>query len=355
MNSKKKYGIGLVGIGAIAPVHAEAIAELDNARLVSLFSRKIENTRELSEKYYIPEHDDYNNFLNDKKLDIVSICTPSGTHLNYARLAAKAGKHVIIEKPIEVDLIKANEIINVCKKYEVKLAVIYQNRFLNAAQELKSLIQENRLGKIFSAEASIKWFRSQEYYDSAEWRGTKNLDGGGVLINQAIHTIDLLYWLMGDVENIYAKTGTFTHTGIEGEDNAIAVLNFESGALGLINASTSIQPAQPRRIEIHGEKGTAILNGDMLELNLIDTPTEATDVSQKAGASGAADPFSGFLIEPHKRQFEEIITAIDKNETPIVSGEESLKSLAIVTAIYESASINKPVNIDEFLITQLSK
>jgi len=355
MNNGKKHGIGLVGIGAIAPVHAEAITELDNARLVSLFSRKIENTKELSEKYYIPGHDDYNNFLADTKLDVVSICTPSGTHLNYAILAAKAGKHVIIEKPVEADFTKANEIINVCKEYNVKLAVIYQNRFLDASQKLKLIIEENKLGKIFSAKASVKWYRSPDYYNSAAWRGTKKLDGGGVLINQAIHTIDLLYWFMGDVENIYAKTGIFTHSDIEGEDNAVAVLNFKSGALGLINASTSIQPAQPRRIEIHGELGTAILNGDRLELNLAVDDKDLYAISKDTGSSGAADPFSGFSIEPHKRQFEQIINSIDKNETPVVSGEESLKSLAIVTAIYESVSSHRHVNMDEFLTTYLSK
>lgn len=350
MNSKLK--IGIVGVGNIADIHAQALNESSNAKLVSVYSRNKNNVQNFGEKYNISWHTDWDKFISDQNLDAVSICTPNGTHLDYGKKAAEEKKHVIVEKPIEVTIKRAQQLIDACEENDVKLAVIYQSRFLDSISDLKKQFDQNKLGKLFMGDAYIKWYRSQEYYDSGAWRGTIELDGGGVLINQAIHTVDLLQWLMGDVEAIFAQTGTFTHK-LEGEDNAVAALRFKNGAIGVIEASTSVQPAQPRRIEIHGEKGSIVINGDDVEVFIVGESGDKDKTEKEIKSAGASSPFSGFSIEPHKKQFEAIADAINNNETPPVSGKESVKSLAIVKAIYESAKNNANINLDEFIKNSL--
>ena len=226
--------------------------------------------------------------------------------------------------------------------------MIYQSRFIPEIKEIKRKLDEQEIGNLFMCDAYIKWFRDQDYYDSGAWRGTLALDGGGVLINQAIHTIDLLQWFMGDVESIYGKSSTLTHMRLEGEDNAVAVIRYKSGALGVIEGSTSIQPAQPRRIELHGKNGTITLNGDDVKF-LHESVKETDEPEKKSTASGASSPLAGFSVDPHRFQLEAIADAINEGREPPVSGKESLKSLAIVLAIYESSKSNLPVNMDNFL------
>ena len=343
----KKLKIGIIGCGAIADIHAQAIQQSKNAELHSVYSRTEKNVKKCAEKYSVKWHTDWNKFIFDNELDIVSICTPSGNHLDYGEKAAEAGKHIIVEKPIEVTLERAETLIEKCKENNVKLAVIYQSRFIPEIAELKKQLERNIIGNIFMGDAYIKWYRNQEYYDSGKWRGSFNLDGGGVLINQAIHTIDLLQWFMGDVKTVYGKIGTFTHNNIEGEDNAVAVLHYKSGAIGVIEASTSVQPAEPRRIKLHGEKGSIIVEDN--NVKVINNKEPKEDLTKKGEASGAASPLSGFSTEPHKNQFEAIIEAINNNLQPQVSGEESLKSLAIVRAIYESSRLDIPIVLGEFM------
>jgi len=342
----RKLNIGIVGVGNIADIHAQALQESSNSGLISVYSRNKENVKIFAEKYEITAYTNWDKFISDAKLDCVSVCTPNGTHLDYGAKAAKAKKHVIVEKPIEVTLERAKKLIAVCKEHRVGLAVIYQNRFLNGIGNLKEEIDKNILGKLFMGSAFVKWFRPQEYYDSGAWRGTIALDGGGVLINQGIHTVDLLQWLMGDVKTIYAQAGTFTHK-LEGEDNVVATLTFNNGALGVIEASTSVQPAQARRIEIHGEKGSIVIKGDEIDLSIAGKG-EDHDMNALQSA-GASSPLAGFSIEPHQKQFEAIVQAIKSNNIPPVSGEESLKSLAIVKAIYESSKTNTVISMDEFI------
>jgi predicted dehydrogenase len=342
----KKLKIGIVGCGTIADIHAQAIRESGNAELHSVFSRSIENTKRCGEKYNVKWFADWEQFISDTELDAVSVCTPSGNHLDYGEKAAGAGKHVIVEKPIEVTLERANTLIKKCKANNVKLAVIYQSRFTTEMEKLKKQLDNNTIGTVFMADANIKWFRNQEYYDSGVWRGTFQLDGGGVLINQAIHTIDLLQWFLGDVDTVYGKTGTFTHQNIEGEDNAVAVLRFKSGALATIQASTSVVPAQPRKIEIHGEKGSVKIIDNVVKITL-DGESKNTDSEKEKQSSGADSPLAGFSIEPHKKQFEAIVNAIYSDTEPPVSGSESLKSLAIVLAVYKSSESGLVIKINE--------
>ena len=347
----RKLRIGIVGCGTISDIHAQAIQQSKNAELISLFSRSEKNARRVGEKYETKWSVDWDEFISDPTLDAVSICTPNGNHLDYGKKASEAGKHVLLEKPIEVTLKRAKELIEVCKKNNVQLAVIYQNRFIAEVEELKRQIDENKLGTLFMGDAYIKWFRSQEYYDSGAWRGTSELDGGGVLINQAIHTIDLLQWLMGDVETVFGQIGTFTHERIEGEDNAVAILRFKSGAIGVIEGSTSVQPAQSKRIELHGEKGSAVIDDTKVKISGKGEFSDKDEKNEDSGAksTGSSSPLGGFSIEPHKNQFEAIVNAINNNEIPPVSGEESIKSLAIVLAIYESSKTNAMINLDDFI------
>ncbi len=348
MVNKSKLKIGIVGCGTIADIHAQAIVQSEKLELVSVFSRTEDKARTMGEKYEVSWHTEWEAFISDSKLDAVSICTPSGNHLDYGEKTATSGKHVIVEKPIEVTLERAKRLIRVCEENHVKLAVIYQSRFVPEIQALKRKLDEQAIGKLFMGDAHIKWFRGQDYYDSGAWRGTIALDGGGVLINQAIHPIDLLQWFMGDVASIYGKTGTLTHERLEGEDNAVAVISYKSGALGVIEGSTSIQPAQPRRIELHGKNGTIVLNGDDVKIMNADV-METDDQENKGEASGASSPLAGFSVDPHRFQLESIADAISEGKEPPVSGWESLKSLAIVLAIYESSKLDIPINMDDFM------
>ncbi len=348
MYTESKLRIGIVGCGTIADIHAQAIKQSEKLELISVFSRTENNARAMSEKYKVRWQTNWDAFIADPELDAVSICTPSGNHMDYGEQAAQSGKHVIVEKPIEVTLERAKRLIRVCEENKVALAVIYQSRFIPEIKELKRKLDEQVIGNLCVGDAHIKWFRDQDYYDSGAWRGTLALDGGGVLINQAIHTIDLLQWFMGDVESIYGITGTLTHKRLEGEDNAVAVIKYKSGALGVIEGSTSIQPALPRSIGLHGENGTIWLNGDDVKIIKADEKVpEKQEINSTA--SGASSPLAGFSIDPHRFQFESIADAISEGREPPVSGKESLKSLAIVLAIYESSKSNVPVNMDDFI------
>ncbi|MBD3276161.1 MAG: gfo/Idh/MocA family oxidoreductase [Candidatus Marinimicrobia bacterium] len=342
MAGNEKLGFGIVGCGSVSEIHARALKKLDSTELVAVYSRSEDNAKSVGEEHGTDYHTDWEEFINRDDLDVVSICTPSGTHLDYGKRSAEAGKHVVVEKPIEVTVEKGQQLIDICKQNGVHLSVIFQNRFIPDVLEMKKSIDNGTIGKVHLADAYIKWFRDQEYYDSGGWRGTFALDGGGALINQSIHTIDLLQWMVGDVSSVFGKIGTFTHKGIEGEDTGVAVINFRNGPVGVIEGATSVFPAQERMLEIHGDKGTAILKGNIFTLKTGEDTPEQTDEGEEGGASS---PFAGFSIQPHMSQFDEIVKAIHANEESSVTGEEALKSLAIIRGIYESSQSNSMVDL----------
>jgi len=344
-------GVGIAGAGSVADIHAEALHQLESTKLVAVYSRNAENAKRLASKFGAEFTTDWDEFLANPEIKLVSVCTPSGAHLEYGAPAAAAGKHVVVEKPIEVTLEKARELIDTCLHYKVHLSVIFQNRFIPDVQQMKRVISEGGIGKIHLADAYIKWFRDQEYYDTGGWRGSLALDGGGALINQSVHTIDLLQWMVGEVEEIYGYTGTFTHERIEGEDTGIALLRFHNGSIGVIEGATSVFPAQERRLEIHGDQGTAVLQGNKFTL-LTGKPADQEEQKEEEGV-GAASPFAGFSVEPHKNQFADIVEAIQSGGDSSVSGEEALKSLGIVLGIYESSSTHKPVQLQEFMYQKI--
>ncbi len=345
-----KLRVGIVGCGTIADIHAQAILALDNAELRSFFSRKADHVAVCEKKYAARGYTDWEAFLSDPDLDAVSVCTPSGTHLDYGTRAAEAGKHVIVEKPIEVTLERGQSLINVCRDHGVQLAVIFQNRFVPEIKALKEKLEAGVIGDLFWGEAMIKWYRDQQYYDHGGWRGTLRFDGGGALINQGIHTIDLLQWFMGEVETVFGQTSVFMHRKIEGEDTGVAVMRFRSGAVGIIGGATSIQPPQPRKIELHGTKGTVRITDN--EVEIIPAAGKAAEKKRAQASTGAGSPLAGFSIEPHKKQFGAIADAILRGEQPPLSGEEAMRSLAVVLSVYQSAEAKTPVTPDSLLKNQ---
>lgn len=332
----KKLGFGIIGIGNVSTIHAKCIQQLEGSELIAVCSRSEQKAKKASQEYGVPYYTNFMNLVKQDDIDVVSICTPSGMHLEPAIATAEVGKHVIVEKPIEITLNRADKIIDTCQKANVKLAVIFQNRFGKAVQILRKAVQDNMLGKLILGDAYVKWHRTQEYYDTGGWRGTLNGDGGGALINQSIHTIDLLQWIMGRVKTVCGKIRTFTHE-IEGEDLGLALLTFENGAMGVIEGSTSVYPGFPERLEIHGEKGTVILeSGKFKRWDIQEMKEKPEELFEAGKTSGASDPMA-ISIEEHLTQYQDMIDAIRKNREPMVNGIEGRKALEIVLAIYRSS------------------
>jgi UDP-N-acetyl-2-amino-2-deoxyglucuronate dehydrogenase len=346
------YGFGIVGLGLIADFHAKAIQEISGSKatLVACCSRSPEKAGGFAEKYNCRGYADLEEFLADPGLDIVSICSPSGAHLDTALAAARAGKHVIVEKPLEITPQRCDRIIGACDRAGVSLAGVFQSRFSEVAGLLKSTLEQGRFGKLVLGDAYVKWFRSQEYYDKGGWHGTRALDGGGALINQSIHAIDLLQWFMGPVESVRAFTGTVGHERIEVEDNAVAALRFRNGAFGVIEGSTAVYPGFLKRIEISGTTGSVVLEEETLKTwDFAESAPQDEEIRKKHGAGadsggGASDP-AAISFQGHRRQFEEFVTAVEEGRPPLVDGREAKKAVEIIQAIYTSAKKGKAVRL----------
>lgn len=344
----KKIRFGIVGCGNVAKIHAQAIRHMDSAILSAACSRTASCLDDFCSVNECAGFSNLDKFLKDADVDVVNVCTPSGAHVEPASKAAEAGKHVVVEKPIEVTLEKADKIIHCCREKGVLLGVIFQSRFFKASRLLKQAIDQNLFGKLTLGSAYVRWFRPQSYYDNGKWRGTWVLDGGGALMNQSIHAIDLLQWLMGDVQSVQAFTTTLTHTNIEVEDTGTAVLKFRNGALGVIEGSTSAFPGYAKRIEISGERGTVILTEDRITEWSFAEPTaldkEAKRLTEGESKGGATDPMA-IAYAGHKAQLEDFVAAVRENGRPLVDGIEGRKSLEIVLAIYRASEAGRRVDL----------
>lgn len=342
-------GFGIVGCGMIADFHAQAIQAIRGARLVAVFTSKRENGQRISDLVGGCEiYTDYDRFLAHPGLDIVNICTPSGAHLEPGVAAAAAGKHVVVEKPLEITLARCDKLIASCQKHGVQLCTIFPSRFSPANQTLKAAIDDGRFGKLTLGDMYVKWWRTQEYYDNGGWRGTWKLDGGGAFMNQAIHNVDLLQWLMGDVVEVTGFTGTLAHERIEVEDTGVAALRFANGALGVMEATTSAFPGLLKKTEIHGTQGTAIVEQDDILLWQFE-PASRKDagIRQKfakriGGGGGASDP-KAISFAGHRDQLKDFVRSIQSGTAPLVDGKEGRKSVEIILAIYKSAETGKAV------------
>lgn len=343
-------GIGIVGCGMIANFHAKAIADAKGGHLVGCADRLPEYAAKFAEANGCRAYGSLEEMLADPEIQAISICTPSGAHLDPAVAGAQAGKHVLIEKPLEVTTERCDQIIQACEKANVQLAVTFQSRFHESSLLMKRAIEEGRFGTVTMGDAYVKWYRSQEYYDSGAWRGTWALDGGGALMNQAIHSVDLLIWLMGNVSEISAMTATLTHERIEVEDIAVANLRFASGALGVIEATTTAYPGALKRIEISGSHGTAILEEEDIKMWQFATETEEdADIRKRMegrtkSGGGAADP-SAISHHGHTMVFEDFIDAIQNKRSPEVDGHQGRRSVEVIRAIYDSAQSGQIIKL----------
>jgi len=333
-------GFGIVGLGNISGFHVGAIRALPGCRLVAVSSRSAERRAKAADELGVKAFADYREMLLVPELDVVCVCTPSGQHLGPAVLAARAGKHVICEKPLEITVERAERIVDACREGNVQLACIFQNRYASPYREVLGLLAERRLGQLVLGNAYIKWYRPASYYAGSEWRGTRRGDGGAALINQGIHTIDLLLDVMGPVRSVRGKVKTLVHS-IEGEDVGAAVVEFESGAIGTIEASTAVYSGFPERLEIHGDAGSVILEGGKI-VHLRTAAGDARALEPNGTTSGASDPLA-IDAELHRRQYAEIVAAFRARRAPEVSGEAGLRALRVVRAIYESSQTGREV------------
>jgi predicted dehydrogenase len=346
------HGFGFVGCGMIAEFHTKAIQEIPGARVVAAYDMYAPSAEKIAKmaggdcKVY----DSIEAMLANPEVDVVSVCTPSGAHMEPAVQAAQAGKHVVVEKPMEITLPRCDAIIGACEKAGVRLCTIFPSRFGAANRALKKAIDDGRFGRLTLGDTYIKWWRTQAYYDSGGWRGTWKLDGGGALMNQAIHNVDLLQWLMGDVETIFAQTALLAHERIEVEDTAVAALRFKSGALGVIEAATSTFPGLLKRVEIHGEHGSARIEQDDVTLWSFaqEAPEDAaihqTMKAATGHSAGASNP-RGITHEGHRVQLADFLDAIDRGGQPFVDGPQGRKAVEIIRAIYHSARTGQPVTL----------
>ena len=343
-------GFGVVGCGMIAGFHAKAIADIRGARLVAGVDTVPAAADRLAKQTGCRPYYDLKKMLADEDVDVVVIGTPSGAHMEPAVAAARAGKHVIVEKPLEITLRRCDRIIDECDKAGVTLSAVFPSRFHGPSIEIKRAIDGGRFGRLTVGDAIVKWYRTQEYYDSGAWRGTWKLDGGGALMNQAIHSVDLLTWLMGPVAEIRAQTAMLAHKRIEVEDVAIATLQFENGALGIIEASTAVYPGYLKRIEIHGTAGSAIMEEediikwDFAKRRKRDAAIHAQMARQVSGGGGAADP-AAIGHHGHTRQFKDVLAAIRKGTRAMIDGPEGRRSVEIILGIYKAAETGRAVKL----------
>lgn len=340
----KKIGFGIIGCGMISNWHAKAVLEIKDAVLAGATDINTEARRGFTQKYGIKEYADVDSMLNDPVIDVVCICTPSFLHAPLAVQAAGAKKHIIVEKPMAITREECDAVIRACDENNVKMAVISQLRFTDAIRDLKKAVKEGKLGRIVMGDVYMKYYRSQEYYDKGGWRGTWKMDGGGALMNQGIHGIDLLLYIMGPVSSVYGKTRTLTRN-IEVEDTASALVEFENGALGVIQGTTSIYPGQSRRLEINGDKGTIIVEEDsIIKWEIEGQERSSQAIKEKSSMNSASNP-AAFGIEGHILQITDMVEAIKSDRTPLVDQHEGRKPVELILAIYESSRTNLPVKI----------
>lgn len=343
-------GFGIVGCGMIANFHAEAIAHMRGCKLVGCYSATYASAEKFAQARNCTAYQELDALLANPEVNIITICTPSGAHLEPAVAAAKAGKHVVVEKPLEISLKRCDAIIEACRKNGVKLCTIMPSRFGGANQELKKAIDEGRFGQLTLGDTYVKWWRTQEYYDSGGWRGTWALDGGGAYMNQAIHNVDLLQWFMGDVAAVTAFTGTLAHERIEVEDTGVAAIQFANGAIGTMTATTSAWPGFLKKTEIHGTTGSVIVEqDDLLHWEFQKkSPRDRSILSKyspKTGNTGGASDPKAISFQGHMNQFKDFVNAIQTGSKPLVDGEEGRKSVEIILAIYKSAWTGKRVDL----------
>lgn len=328
------WRFGIIGCGSVADFHIEAIRQIEEASLVMVSSRTEAKAQAVAEREGCSWTADYRELLARPDVDIVCVTTSSGSHATIGLDVVNAGKHLVIEKPIAMNMQDAERLVQAAKANNVTLSVISQRRFEAQNQAIKRVLDEGALGKLLLAEVSLPFYRSQSYYDSAEWRGTIAEDGGA-LMNQGIHCLDLLLWFAGDVHSVFGKIATQTHD-MEAEDLGLAILQFKNGAFGTIMASTSICPGFAATINLYGEKGTIKLEGSTIVHWTVPGRSEPTWA--EAGAYGGITDPRSIASDFHQSQLLDVIASIEAGDEPLVTGESGLKAVQLVEQIYKSAA-----------------
>ena len=343
----KKIGYAVVGLG-VGRTHCDAAYNSKNAVLVAvcdLMDAKLESAK----KAYngVLTYKSFDEMLKNPDIDIVSVCVPSGLHAELAVKALESGKHVLVEKPIDISVENAMKIETARIKTGLKAGVIHQNRFNAVMKPVKDAIDSGKLGRLILGNFGVKWFREQSYYDNGGWRGTWAMDGGGSLMNQAIHTVDLMQWLMGEVKSVFSTMGIYKHK-IETEDLTASIIKFKSGAAATFTSSTCCYPGISTDIQLYGEKGSIELDADVLKLWKIiggDSFEESEMLETYGSGNGMAVASNPSLVLGHAFQVGDMISAVIENREPAVVPLEAIKSVRIVNAIYESAKTGKEIFI----------
>ena len=332
---------GIAGCGHIAAKHASALADMENARLAAVCDLDQKRTLPFVQRYNATPYIAYEDFLKHNPLDAVIICAPSGLHFQLGEKAALAGKHLLVEKPFVLNVADGKKLVDTCREKGLLLGVVHPNRTKPAVTALKNALRQELFGRITHVSAVLRWNRTPEYFSAAAWSGTKLLDGG-ILFNQAIHNIDLLNWLAGPVEEVFAYGATRIHS-IECEDVCACALKFRGGALGLIEAAVTIYPRNlEESLAVFGSRGTAVLGGTVLsgvkEWKFADMTEDES--RQQAEIINGTPNTPGHMVV-----LRDFISAINDNRPPMVSGEEALKTLCLIKAIYRSMETGRPAEV----------
>jgi predicted dehydrogenase len=336
--------VGLIGAGNISDTHARALREVPGAVVAAVVAPTRAHAEQLASRHGAAAYDSLDRFLDHRPLDLVVVGSPSGLHADHGIAAAARGLHVLVEKPIDVAVARADALIAAAARAGVTLGVIFQDRLKPDVLRMKALVEGDRLGRPILADARVKWYRPPSYFEQSRWRGTHALDGGGALMNQGVHTVDLLLWLFGPVRRVTAKTGALLHA-IEVEDTAVAILEFANGALGTLEAATSAYPGYSRRIELTGANGTLVLDGD--DLVAIDLKDARADEQPSRGSSATVSAASPVVADAsaHVRVFQDFVDAVAARRAPACDGPGARRSVELIEAVYRSARTGGPVDI----------
>jgi len=351
----KKVKFGVIGCGVIAPNHADSIVASEYAELAAVCDTDEEKGKAFADKYGVAFYRNYKEMLHRAGLDAESICTPSGLHAEMTIEAAERGIHVLCEKPMAITLDQSDAMMNAVKASGIKLEVIFQRRTSPLSQKVREAVQSGLLGQMVLGDAYLKYYRSPAYYKSADWRATWALDGGGALMNQGVHGIDLLLWIMGSpIKSVYAKAEAKVRD-IEVEDTAVALLTFENGANGVIEGTTSCNPGEATTLAMHGEKGTIILSDRGIEEWAVAPSKEVVAendpeqcISAKAISKATSDP-KAITRHGHQFQVDDLSQAILEDREPFVTGDSARKAVELILAIYESSRTGREVSMARFL------
>lgn len=355
---RKIFNISIAGCGKVAHIHARAIQKIPDAHLSGVWSRTFSTAKDFAARYETRPYASISQMVIENDVDLVIVCTPHPFHRQPAVEAAEAGANVLVEKPLSSSLQDCNDIINICKERHVKLGVISQRRWYSPVKRVREAIEDGKIGKPVLATVTMLGWRNKAYYDADEWRGTWSMEGGGVLVNQSPHYLDILLWLMGDADEVYGIWRNLNHPYIEVDDTALAIVKFKSGAVGNILVSNSQKPGIYGKIHVHGENGASVgvqIDGGAMFIagmtgvteppvnDLWTVPGEENKlkkwVKQDTELYNSHDPTVFYM----KCQIEDFIHAIKTKSEPAITGEDGRKTVELFTAIYRSTRDNIPV------------